>query len=66
MRRFFTPYQRKLLRIISGNKCSVCGKKLKDNFHADHRVPFSRQGKTTLNNGAALCPDCNQKKGAKL
>jgi len=66
MRRFFTPYQRKLLRIIAGNKCSICGKTLKNDFHADHKVPFSKQGKTTLKNGAALCPDCNIKKGAKL
>ena len=66
MRRLFTPYQRRLLRIMSGNVCMICGDKLSDNFHADHKVPFSRNGKTTLKNGQALCPNCNLKKGARL
>ena len=66
MKRLFSPYQRRLIRIMSGNICSVCGDKLSDNFHADHKVPFSRNGQTTLANGQALCPGCNLKKGSKL
>ena len=51
---------------MSGNVCMVCGDKLSDDFHADHKVPFSRNGKTILKNGQALCPSCNLKKGARL
>lgn len=51
---------------MSGNICAICGDKLNDNFHADHKVPFSHNGKTILKNGQALCPSCNLKKGAKL
>ncbi len=36
-----------------------------DNFHADHIVPYSAGGKTTLNNGQLLCPSCNLKKSDK-
>ena len=36
-----------------------------DNFHADHIVPHSAGGKTTVENGQLLCPKCNLKKGAK-
>ena len=66
MKRLFSQYQRKLIRIMAGNICAICGDKLNDNFHADHKVPFSRNGKTILKNGQALCPSCNLKKGAKL
>ena len=64
MRRLFTKKQRMTLRILSGNLCSFCGVPLKRNFHADHKIPFSKSGKTILRNGLALCPTCNLKKGA--
>ena len=35
-----------------------------DNWHADHIVPHSRGGKTTVANGQLACPVCNQAKGA--
>tara|TARA_B100000035_G_C20872031_1_gene496632 strand:+ start:343 stop:540 length:198 start_codon:yes stop_codon:yes gene_type:complete len=65
MKRFFTNRQRKILRILSGNLCGLCGVKLSKDFHADHIIPFSRSGKTILKNGWALCPKCNLKKGNK-
>jgi hypothetical protein len=37
-----------------------------ENFHADHIVPWSAGGKTTVGNGQLLCTSCNQKKGAKM
>ena len=37
-----------------------------DNFHADHIVPWTAGGKTTVSNGQLLCPNCNQKKGDKV
>ncbi len=63
MRRLFNRKQRITLRLLSGNLCDLCGKVLKKNFHADHKIPFSKSGKTILKNGAALCPTCNLKKG---
>lgn len=53
------------LRLISGNMCGICGILLKKNFHADHKIPFSKSGKTIIQNGMALCPSCNLKKGSK-
>jgi len=44
--------------------CSACGIELNKHFHADHRVAFVRGGRTTIENGQALCPSCNLKKGA--
>ncbi len=65
MKRFFSKRQRKTLQILAGNLCKICGIKLSNNFHADHIIPFSKSGKTILQNGWALCPKCNLKKGNK-
>ncbi|MDA9967138.1 HNH endonuclease [bacterium] len=66
MKRRFSKYQRKLLKIIAGNTCGICKQTLCAVFHADHMRPHSKGGDTTLTNGQALCPDCNLKKGARL
>jgi len=65
-KRLFTPRQKRILKLTSGNICEKCGKKLKGNFHADHIVPYSKGGKTILNNAQALCFTCNVEKGNKL
>ena len=65
-KRLFTKRQKKILKIVSGNYCEKCGVELKGNFHADHKVPYSKNGKTILKNAQALCPSCNIKKGNKL
>ncbi|MDC0232765.1 HNH endonuclease [Pelagibacteraceae bacterium] len=62
-KRTFSKRQRLILKILSGNKCSKCAKKLTIKFHADHIIPYSKEGKTNLNNGQALCETCNLKKG---
>ena len=51
---------------MSGNLCKKCGAHLKGKFHADHIIPFSKDGKTILKNAQALCQDCNLKKGNKI
>ena len=47
------------LRKKHGNKCMLCRRKLKVNettFH--HITPISRGGKSTEENGAILCAQC--------
>lgn len=48
------------------NRCEQCGVALGDDWHADHRYPFSKGGPTEISNGAALCAGCNLRKGAKV
>ena len=66
MRRYFSKRMRKILLIISGNKCEICNKKLNKSFHADHVIPYSKNGSTNLNNAQALCAECNLKKGNSI
>lgn len=35
-----------------------------DHWHADHKIPHSRGGKSIVSNGQVACPDCNFAKGA--
>ena len=65
-KRLFTKRQKRILKIFSGNYCELCKKPLKGNFHADHKIPFSKGGKTILKNAQALCVECNLKKGDSL
>jgi 5-methylcytosine-specific restriction endonuclease McrA len=46
--------------------CWWCGKKLKDDWHVDHRVPLARGGSNNANNLCISCPTCNKSKGAKM
>ena len=63
--RLFPAEQRIQIFDMSGGSCALCGIELSiTNFHADHIVPYSQSGKTTLDNGQALCAACNLKKGA--
>ena len=66
MNRLFRKRQKKILAMISGNKCMNCGNKLSKIFHGDYIIPFSKNGKTIIKNGQALCPTCNLKKGSRL
>ncbi|MGK7928333.1 MAG: HNH endonuclease [Spirulina sp.] len=64
MRRCFTKAQKLLLLRRAGYCCQICGVKLTpDNFAADHRLPYSKQGATQVWNGQALCQACNSRKG---
>ena len=64
-RRLFTGKERLVLLADSNGRCRACGADLRAGFHADHVTPFSQGGATDVNNGQALCPSCNQHKGAK-
>ena len=63
-KRLFSPRQKKILKMISGNLCQIRGNKLNGKFHADHIVPYSKGGRTILKNAQALCGNCNLKKGS--
>jgi hypothetical protein len=68
--REFTNVQK--LTIFRRDK-GLCQLKLKchgikltwDNWHCDHNKPWSKGGKTTVENGQASCPECNLSKNAK-
>ncbi|MBT4886599.1 MAG: HNH endonuclease [Planctomycetaceae bacterium] len=64
MNRLFNKRQRLLLMFRQAGRCACCGDRLTQGFHADHVQPFSKGGKTVIQNGQALCPFCNLKKGA--
>ena len=64
--RRFSKRQRTILRIREGNKCRKCNTKLDGSYHADHITPYSKGGRTLINNGQALCAKCNQRKGNKM
>jgi 5-methylcytosine-specific restriction endonuclease McrA len=65
-KRTFNEDEKFVLWIRADKKCQSCGLALDDYkiFHADHIVPHSQGGMTTLENGQALCASCNLKKGA--
>lgn len=77
MSRFFTKKQRKELMERSEGKCEGtgplvglpegvrCGRDLGSNWIADHIEPHECGGPTTLENGWALCVQCNVVKTGK-
>jgi superfamily II DNA or RNA helicase len=66
MGRAFNRAQRIALFSLAGGRCRECGKQIDDEFHADHVIPWSKEGATDVMNGRALCPTCNLKKGNKI
>src|SRR5260221_8750950 len=62
----FNRRQRSALFLASGGHCAECGKLLEPGWHADHKQPSSHNGKTEIQNGQALCPQCNLKKGNRM
>lgn len=64
-RRLFNKGEKIKLYIAANGRCQSCGNPLGRTWHADHVIPFSAGGATTLSNGAALCRRCNLTEGAK-
>jgi len=64
--RDFAPWQKAILFRIANGRCQRCGVELiaEMAWHADHIIPHSRGGPTTIRNGQALCPLCNLTKSA--
>ena len=63
--RGFTPEQRRLLWNTAGSRrCEKCGKLLSWNdFTLDHIDPYSKGGRSRLENAALMCRTCNSSKG---
>lgn len=65
-KRAFTEEQRVAIYRRNSGTCQMCGTKVGwENFHADHIIPHTCGGKTTVENGQTLCARCNLSKGAK-
>lgn len=60
----FTAADIESIRIAQGNRCYLCGKKLKK-YHIDHFIPISKGGTNDPGNLRIACPKCNLSKGAK-
>ena len=63
--RVFTPEQRRLMwNAAGGSRCRSCGKVLSWlDFTLDHIDPYSKGGRSRLNNAALMCRPCNSSKG---
>jgi superfamily II DNA or RNA helicase len=66
MSRRFSQRQRRALYLAAAGHCEMCGAELDAGWHADHVVPHSKGGATTIENGQALCPSCNQSKSDSM
>lgn len=63
--RLFTSDQRAVIFRLGKGVCANCGKQVKEeDFEADHKIPWSKGGKTQIANGQILCSTCNKSKGA--
>jgi superfamily II DNA or RNA helicase len=75
-RRRFNDGERVALYLAAGGRCECqgcracgpgpCTRELDPGWHADHVHPHSRDGKTDVTNGQAMCPPCNREKGDKM
>ena len=62
-KRSFDEAQRQVIYRRGNGICKICGAHCEWNhWEADHIVPWSKGGKTEIENGQVLCPTCNSKK----
>ena len=59
-------YRNILRKEFEYNNCFYCGKKLNDNIHVDHFIPWSFIKDDKIWNFVLACPTCNEKKNNRL
>lgn len=64
LRGSYTGSDIEAIRAAQGNRCYLCGKKLKK-YHIDHFIPLAKGGTNDPGNLRLACPKCNLNKGAK-
>ena len=65
LQRAFTTDERIVIWRRANETCQICRNKIEfDQMEADHIIPHSKGGQTTIDNGQALCKQCNASKGA--
>ena len=62
--RDFTESQRRQIFARDNHKCVECGSE--ENLEADHILPWSKGGKTHIDNGQTLCEYHNRSKSNKV
>lgn len=63
MSRRFQGWQKDIIWSNDRGRCGICGSKAKrNNWHADHIVPWSEGGETEVWNGQVSHPWCNRQK----
>lgn len=66
-KRNFDDAQRQVIFRRDKGICQACGRICEWNdWEADHIIPWSKGGKTEVENGQVLCPSCNSKKKDQL
>ena len=61
--RMFEENDKQTMYNQQDGKCALCQRPFKiEEMHGDHIIPWSKGGKTTLENGQMLCVQCNLKK----
>ncbi len=65
-KRLFDNNQKIVIWRRDDGSCKMCNCAVEFNeMHADHVIPHSKGGKTTIENGQTLCASCNLKKGSR-
>lgn len=66
-KRSYTQEEKQVLLHIANYKCMNCEKQVSiEDSEADHKIPHSKGGKTTIENGQILCVTCNRLKSDKI
>ncbi len=60
----FTPEQKQMILERDNYRCVICGRGREEGFelHVDHIKPRHLGGKSVIENGQALCSQCNYRK----
>lgn len=61
----YTPDDIQQMLRGQGHCCWWCSKKLKANYHIDHKFPLSKGGSNAVGNICISCPKCNLSKSDK-